>query len=144
LCPEKILSDDRQPTKPAPTQQADVHGRVSKAREAAEALFRPKSRAPIETSNGSASVELEPLRKPRIILVPPAGTRRETVAPVTEPKKRRREIEPRALKISKSEYGRVRALVSYGMTLDEVADLYGVPATRIEKIVGAASDNNVI
>ena len=40
----------------------------------------------------------------------------------------------------KSEHGRVRTLTGYGMTLEQVAALYGVPAKDIEPIVAATSD----
>jgi hypothetical protein len=40
-----------------------------------------------------------------------------------------------ARSIPTSAYGRVRALVTYGMTADEVADLYGVPVSDVERII---------
>ena len=57
---------------------------------------------------------------------------------------RTRQTESRIRNIPKSEYGRVRALASYGMTLEQVAALYGVPATRIERIVAATSDTDAV
>jgi len=38
--------------------------------------------------------------------------------------------------IPASQFGRVRALASYGMTQAQVADLYGVGIAEIERIVG--------
>jgi hypothetical protein len=37
--------------------------------------------------------------------------------------------------ISASQFGRVRALTSYGMTRAQVAELYGVTVDEIERII---------
>jgi hypothetical protein len=113
---------------------------VSKAREAAEALFRPKQQLPANFSNGPASAESEIQRRPRIIPISAAEPHREAIAKPGTP---RRETGSRIRKIPKSEHGRVRALAGYGMTLDQVAALYGVPATNIERIVAVTSDADV-
>jgi hypothetical protein len=126
------LSNDWQ--KPTPAAASEP---MSKAREAAEALFRPKQQLAVDRPNGPASVESETQRTPRIITVPAAEPHREAIA---KPRTPRRETGSRIHKIRKSEYGRVRALAGYGMTLDQVAALYGVPATNIERIVAATSD----
>jgi hypothetical protein len=39
--------------------------------------------------------------------------------------------------IPRSHYGRIRALAMYGMTLEQVAELYGFPVEEIERIVSA-------
>jgi hypothetical protein len=39
-------------------------------------------------------------------------------------------------KIPASQFGRVRALASYGMTWAQVAELYGVGIDEIERIIG--------
>ncbi len=120
--------------KPNPAKASEP---VSKAREAAEALFKPRQQLATDPSNGPASTELEIQRKPRIIPIPAAEPHREAIA---KPRTGRREIGSRIHKIPKSEYGRVRALAGYGMTLEQVAALYRVPATNIERIVAATSD----
>jgi hypothetical protein len=129
------LSNDWQ--KPNPAEASEP---ISKAREAAEALFRPKQQMAVNRSNGPASAESEIHRKPRIIPMSPVEPPREVA---TKPRARRREIGSRIRKIPKSDYGRVRALASYGMTLEQVAALYGVPATQIERIVAATPNSDV-
>jgi hypothetical protein len=110
---------------------------ISKAREAAEALFRPKQQLAVDRSNVPVSMESEIQRTPRIIPIPVAEPHREAIA---KPRTPRRGTGSRIHKIPRSEYGRVRALAGYGMTLDQVAALYGVPATNIGRIVAATSD----
>lgn len=128
------MSNDWQ--KPTPAAASEP---ISKAREAAEALFRPKQQLAVDPSNGPASAESEIQRTPRIIPIPAAEPHREAIA---KPRTPRRETGSRIHKIPKSEYGRVRALASYGMTLDQVAALYGVPAKNVEPIVAATSDGD--
>ena len=59
------------------------------------------------------------------------------VEPAAEPKQIRRTaaIGREAREITASQFGRVRALTSYGMTRVQVAELYGVTVEEIEKIV---------
>jgi hypothetical protein len=45
------------------------------------------------------------------------------------------EAKPEEPQIRASQYGRVRALLSYGMTRTQVADLYDVPVTEVERII---------
>jgi hypothetical protein len=58
--------------------------------------------------------------------------------PPAEPKpiKRRPAVKRNPLHIPPSQFGRVRALASYGMTQDQVAEFYGVGVDEIERIVG--------
>ena len=72
------------------------------------------------------------------LAIPPAvpmGTAK--VEPAAEPKQIRRTaaIGREAREIPASQFGRVRALTSYGMTRVQVAELYGVTVEEIEKIV---------
>jgi hypothetical protein len=59
------------------------------------------------------------------------------VEPAAEPKQIRRKavIRREAREIPVSQFGRVRALTSYGMTRVQVAELYGVTVDEIEKII---------
>jgi hypothetical protein len=59
------------------------------------------------------------------------------VEPAAEPKQIRRTVAigREAREIPASQFGRVRALTSYGMTRVQVAELYGVTVEEIEKIV---------
>jgi DNA-binding transcriptional regulator YiaG len=48
---------------------------------------------------------------------------------------RQQQIVKREAAIPPSQFGRVRALASYGMTQEQVAELYGVGVEVIERIV---------
>jgi len=58
--------------------------------------------------------------------------------PAAEPKQIRRTaaIGRDTRQIPVSQFGRVRALTSYGMTQAQVAELYGVTVQEIERIIG--------
>ena len=85
--------------------------RIDRARRAAEALFAPKPRA----------VEATP--------APPV--RREVLAP---PRPDRR----RPVRSPKSQAARIRTWVKYGMSVAEVAEVCGVPADEIERLLRKA------
>jgi hypothetical protein len=116
--------------RPQPQRQFrdDDREQVMSARQAAEALFTPKPEvAEQAVSDPSQSVKA---RKPRVLpILPPAPIRQQTVeAPVTS--------EPAtAPDISAKKAAHVRTLVKYGMTVSQVADLYGVPVETIERIL---------
>jgi hypothetical protein len=101
------------------------------ARQAAEALFTPKPDV-IEqlVSDPSQSAKA---RKPRVLpILPAAPIRRETVNLPATP-------EPAtAPDIPVKKAARVRTLVKYGMTVSQVADIYGVPVEAIERIIQKA------
>jgi len=46
----------------------------------------------------------------------------------------------RATKVPASEFARIRTLAEYGMTLEQLAENYGVSAVAIGRIVGLAVD----
>lgn len=107
-----------------------------KAREAAEALFKSR---PAETLQSSGPVTATapsgeaPARRPRIIAIPPAmpaapQTDAATPAPTRTGSAKARHVMAR-------DYPRIRTLATHGMTLGEVAELYDVPVSLIEKIV---------
>ena len=60
------------------------------------------------------------------------------VEPAAEPKRTRRKavIRREAREIPASQFARVRTLTSYGMTREQVAELYGVTVQEIERIIG--------
>lgn len=141
-------------------QTAD-RDQINKARRAAEDLFRPKQPTeripPVNTSSdaplatGTPAGETPTPRKPRIIAIPAIVPMSEyqsepaTPEPAPTPTVVRREPKPakaavkkRATKIPPKQYGRIQALASYGMTLTEVAELYGVPEAEIERIIAKA------
>jgi len=49
--------------------------------------------------------------------------------------RRRSDVRRKVKRIPASAHGRIKALVTYGMTVDDVAGLYGVPASDIARIV---------
>ena len=62
------------------------------------------------------------------------------VEPAAEPKQIRRTAANgrEAREIPASQFGRVRALTSYGMTREQVAELYGVTVDEIERVMSRA------
>jgi hypothetical protein len=129
-----------------PANAHDDREKVNKAREAAEALFAPKKQVnhpetPASTPSSPLQIEQPAPRAPRIIAIPSTmPVAEEIVGPLTDPKpKPKRETRRRRGNIPGSQHDRVRTLVLYGMSLAEVADLYGVPMGVIERIVEAVS-----
>jgi hypothetical protein len=113
-------------------QQHDLRGdgreRIASARQAAEALFTPK---PVEPSVSDPAPSAEqPARKPRVLaILSPAPVRNEEVAAPINP-------EPRtARQVPRSQHARIRTLVNYGLTIPQVARVYGVAVGVIERIL---------
>lgn len=141
VCPQSLLEEtlpnDRQAAIPHPDRQ-----QIQRAREAAEALFKPTpGTAGLDAA--AAAIEMpipaEPqaVRPPRILTAVPVQVEHpETQAdPRPQPKAR---TTGKARKVSKSAHGRIRALVTYGMTPQQVADLHELPVSEIERIIKAA------
>ena len=133
------LPDDRQYT-----NRVSHREQVQTARQAAEALFRPKWQpAPIEattnpTAAPSPSTEPAPPREPRIWSVTPVSSvsADKPEAPASSaPRQRRSDARRKVRKLPKSAHGRIKALATYGMSVGDVADLYGVPVSDIARIV---------
>jgi hypothetical protein len=126
----------------------DAREQVNKAREAAEALFAPKKQlepteAPTSTPIVPLQIQQPALRTPRIIAISATMPAAVIVGPSTDSKpKSRRQSSRRRVKVPATQHDRVRTLASYGMTLGEIADLYGVPVDVIDRIVGAAADDH--
>jgi hypothetical protein len=115
-----------------PQQRHDLRGddreRITSARQAAEALFTPK---PVEPSISDPAPSAErPARKPRVlsILSPPPARSKEIAAPVNP--------EPRTTRqIARSHHARIRTWVEFGLTVPQVALVYGVAVGVIERIL---------
>jgi hypothetical protein len=110
--------------------RGDDRERITSARQAAEALFTPK-RQPVEPSvSDSVPSPEQPARKPRVLsILSPAPVRNEEVAPPVNP-------EPRTTRqIPRSHHARIRTWVDYGLTIPQVAEVYGVAVGVIERIV---------
>jgi hypothetical protein len=102
--------------------------RITSARQAAEALFTPK---PVEPSvSDSVPSEQQPARKPRALpILSPSPVRNEEVAAPVNP-------EPRTTReIPRSHHARIRTWVNYGLTVSQVAEVYGVAVGVIERIL---------
>jgi hypothetical protein len=105
--------------------------RITSARRAADALFTPK---PVEPSISDPAPSAErPARKPRVLaILSPAPVRNEEVAAPVDP-------EPRTTRqIPRSHHARIRTWVKYGLTVPQVAEVYGVAVGVIERILRQA------
>jgi hypothetical protein len=130
---------------------------VNRAREAAEALFKPKEQ--VARAEASSSLPMTPSlseqpapRTPRVIAIPSMTSVRDpkvktaimVKSAIAEPKppKPRKVVarNRRATKVPASEFARIRTLAECGMTLEQLAENYGVSAGEIERIVGLAVD----
>jgi hypothetical protein len=118
--------------------------KIDRARKAAEDLFKPAhtSADPEPTGPGiddSAPKEQQSRRQPRIFTVPP----RLPLSPkpdhsvIAEPIRRRAATKRPGKAVPASQIGRVRALATYGMTPQQVAELYGVSVDEINRILKA-------
>jgi hypothetical protein len=113
-----------------PDSRGNDHERITRARQAAEALFtsKPPVSSPSVPETASADV---PQRKPRVlrIISPPAIRLEEVKAPVSpEPQKKPA--------IPRSHFPRIRTWVKYGMTIRQVAEVYEADTAQIERILG--------
>jgi hypothetical protein len=109
----------------------DDRERIASARQTAEALFTPK-RQPVEPSvSDFAPSAARPARKPRVLaILSPAPVRDKEVPAPVDP-------EPRTTRqIPRSHHARIRTWVNYGLTIPQVAEVYGVAVGVIERIVG--------
>ena len=111
--------------------RGDDRERTTSARQAAEALFTPKPAEPSD-SDPAPSAE-QPARKPRVLpILSPAPVRNEEVAAPVNP-------EPRTTRqIPRSHHARIRTWVDYGLTVPQVAEVYGVAVGVIERILRRA------
>jgi hypothetical protein len=106
----------------------DERERITRARQAAEALFTTRPQA---QQSGPDSVPSE--REPRVL---------RAIAPVTVHSEERKSViesEQRiTLEIPSSQVARIRAWVKYGMSAAQVAAVYGVAVDVIEHILAQA------
>jgi hypothetical protein len=112
-----------------PQPRGDDRERISKTRQAAEALFTSKSPVNGPSDPDSPTAD-QSARKPRVLAIAPAASvrREDTETPVIP--------EPQATRaIAQSEFARIRTLVKYGMTVAQVAEVYGAAVGEIERIL---------
>jgi hypothetical protein len=113
--------------------RSDDREQITRARQAAEALFRSKPSVGEPSVPASAPAD-QSARKPRVlqIISPAVPIRHDAVeVPVATEPERTREI-PR------SQFVRIRTLVKYGMTVAQVAKVFGVAAGEIARILRQA------
>ena len=121
----------------------DDRQRINRVRQVAEDLFEPRQQTihadlPTSAPGAAPSAEQQPRRQPRIFSIPPQMPMREAKVEagiVQKQVRRRAAIRRETREIPASQRGRVRALTSYGMTREQVADLYGVTVDEIERIM---------
>jgi hypothetical protein len=104
---------------------------ISRARQAAEALFAPRRPPDPVPSTGQS------IRAPRILRASSAG---KIVEPVQTPV--RQEAPGPLAQIPAADVPRIRAWLKYGMTVAQVADVYGVPVGDVEHILEKARPIN--
>jgi hypothetical protein len=118
-----------------PRPRGDDREQITRARQAAEALFTSK---PPPVSTRAVPQSLTPTdrstRTPRVlpILSPAAPVRHEEREMSAAPELQTMREIPR------SQFGRIRTLVKYGMTVAQVAKVYGVAADEIARILHQA------
>jgi hypothetical protein len=113
--------------------RGDDREQIASARLGAEALFTPKPRPAEPSVSGSLPSAERAARKPRVLsILSPAPVRNEGVAaPVNR--------EPRTTRhIPLSHHARIRTWVKYGLTISQVAEVYGVAVGVIERILREA------
>lgn len=145
------MPDERPWSASASRQVDDAHRdsqHVNSARHAAEALFKPKAQAaplrhPSPTGDAVAS-EQPPQRTPRILTSSKAEPepRPERETPDAAPAARQAAAAQPAANIPASEYRRVRTLATYGMTPEQVAELYEASLNEVTRIIGTKEARN--
>ncbi len=112
-----------------PHPRGDDREQITRARQAAEALFTSKSPETRHAVPDTAPPG-PPTRKPRvlqIIAAPPERGEEVKAAATSEPQPSR--------EVSKSDFSRIRTWVKYGMTVRQVAEFYGAEMDDIERII---------
>jgi hypothetical protein len=113
-----------------PHPQGEDHERVIRAREAAEALFASKPPS-ADPPSAAAEPAAAAIRKPRVLqVIAPAPAGQDDV-PHTPPVA----SAPPAREIPRSEFARIRTWVKYGMTVPQVAKLFGAEIDEIRRIL---------
>ena len=110
-----------------PDPRGEDRERITRAREAAEALFTSKP----STNPPSVREAAAEMRKPRVLQIISPTLARRNRAPEAPPVP----SEPSTRELPRAEFARIRASVKYGMTVAQAAQVYGVAVTDIERIV---------
>jgi hypothetical protein len=111
----------------------DERERITRARQAAEALFTTQRLATQQLASDTLPSVDQSARRPRVLkALSPTPARPEEGKSLVESEQR---ITPA---IPRSQFGRIRAWVKYGMTVAQVAGIYGVAVDVIERILRQA------
>jgi hypothetical protein len=123
---EESLPNRSRPLSP----REDERERITRARRAAEALFTIKREVTQQSVSDSLPSVDQSTRQPRVLKVlSPALIRHEQgQAPVESQERITSEIPT-------SQFARIRAWVKYGMSVAQVAGVYGVAVDVIERIL---------
>ena len=109
--------------------RGDDRERITRARQAAEALFSPKRQITEQLVSDTPPAD-QAARKPRVLSIALAApTRHEEFENSGQPRAADDARDP-AVAIR----ARIRTLVKYGMTVVQVAELYGAAVGEIERI----------
>lgn len=117
---------------PQRDDRGDRREQSTNARQAAEALFAPKPQR-VEPTIREAARAGEVVRKPRVLEVAAA-----VPVPPEEPAAPTCAVPSREPVIPAAHVVRIRAWLKYGMTAVEVAEMYGVAAGEIERVLRSA------
>src|ERR1700730_1926897 len=111
--------------------------RTAGPRRAADALFKPQAVEP-SASDPAPSAE-RPARKPRVLaILSPAPLRNEEVAAPVDP-------EPRTTRhIPRSHHARIQTWVNYGVTVSQVAGVYGLADGVIKRSLRPSLTNRFV
>ena len=127
--PGQIVPNPRQ--QPHPT--GDDREQITRARQAAEALFTPKRQVTERSVSDSVPSADPSARKPRVLRI-------SAVAPVghEEVEASGGSEQQTTPEIPGSQFARIRALVKCGMTVSQVAEVYRVAVGEIARILRKA------
>ena len=116
-----------------PQPHRDDRERITRARQAAEALFTSKPPVSRPSVPDSPPTD-QAARKPRVlgIIAPPTPMRNDEITTSIAA-----ELQT-TLGIPQSQFARIRTLVKYGMTVSQVALLYGAAVADIKRILRRA------
>jgi hypothetical protein len=111
----------------------DDRQQITRAREAAEALFRPKRQVMEPSVPETPPAATLSARKPRVLTIasPAPVHHEERAAPVSA----KQQMTP---EIPRSQFDRIRTWVKYGMTAPQVAEVYRVAVGEVERILRKA------
>ncbi len=105
---------------------------INRARQAAEALFAPRPRIIEQSCPTTTSSPDQTARKPRIL----SAVAQAQPTPVERTEVPIAPVPPKPTqKIPASHRGRIRACMKYGMTMAQVAEVYGVTIGDIERML---------